>query len=296
MTVCAGFKSSYGVVLCADSQETVGAMKFDAPKLVIRPQIGTRKDKVRMLFAGAGHGPFIDRLVTEMWRAATRGPSMEMEDVVGRIEDANIEWHRKIWQVFAQKDRPTAHLLFAVYTPRRPVRLYRAIGPIINEVEDYAFVGYGEELGSFLAKNFRPAFEQIEGDVSASLFILENVKKYVDSCGGDTQIAALMLDGSIQELRAYDAGQLSEGFSSIASTLYFLFGEAITLDGPADFDDVAKRAIQEIRRTRAELRKQIKGRIKVPRRLKKSTAELYQRIEWPPVDSSAQSDTDQPNQ
>ncbi len=96
VTMCAGFKSTYGVVLCADSQETVGVMKFAAPKLVILPSIGNADDQVRMVFAGAGNGPFIDKLVEKMWEAALRGPGMTSADVFDRVEDANIEWHRRI--------------------------------------------------------------------------------------------------------------------------------------------------------------------------------------------------------
>src|ERR1700722_16781927 len=100
MTICAGFNSEYGVVLCADSQETRGSMKFDAPKLVIKPSVGTPEDTVRMLFAGAGDGPFIDKLVDRMWQAAQCGPNAAINEVITKIEDANIEWHQRIWPLY----------------------------------------------------------------------------------------------------------------------------------------------------------------------------------------------------
>jgi hypothetical protein len=285
MTICAGFKSNYGVVLCADSQETRGSMKFDAPKLVIKPSVGTPEDTVRMLFAGAGDGPFIDKLVDRMWHAAKRGPNTNIDEVISRIEDASIEWHQRIWPLYDADKRPTADILFAIHIPDKAFpRLYRATGPIFNEVKDYAFVGYGEELGTFLAENFRPDSVDIEEDVGACLFILENAKKYVDWCGGDTQLAALMLDGSIQELKAWKASQLSEGISEIARSLYCLFGSAINLElKPSLFEDTAKGVVKEIRGVRSRLRRQIKGRVKVPSRLKRSVQFLYQRIKWPPM-------------
>jgi hypothetical protein len=295
MTICAGFKSEYGVVLCADSQETRGSMKFDAPKLVIRPSVGTPDDTVRMLFAGAGDGPFIDKLVDRMWRAAERGPNTLIDDVIARIEDANIEWHQRIWPLYEADQRPIANILFVLYIPTSEPRLYRAIGPVINEIKDYAFVGYGEELGTFLAENFRPDSIDIEEDVSACLFILENAKKYVNSCGGETQLAALMLDGSIQDMNAWNARQFSEGVSEIAQSLYFLFGIAINLEGDGgNFDFSAKSTLKEIRRVRARLRNQIQGRVKVPLELKRSVERLFVKREWPPLVKLVPSDSQTP--
>ena len=78
----------------------------------------------------------------------------------------------------------------------------------MSPVDDYAFAGIGGELGGFLAEHVRIDTESIEDDVGASLYILENAKKYIDGCGGETQIAALMLDGTIHKMNAWDARAL----------------------------------------------------------------------------------------
>lgn len=302
VTICAGFRSQYGVVLCTDSQETIGAMKFDAPKLVTKPDVGSEDDQVRMLFAGAGDGPFIDKLVEGMWKSAISGPDMHCEKILQRIEDRNLEIHDKYWRVYPKEDRPLAHILFAILTDDSNPRLFRAMGPIINEVESYAFVGYGLELGTFLAENFRPDTVDIEEDVSAALFILENAKKYVDSCGGDTQIAALMIDGSISTLWSTSTSRLAEGFSDIAKDMYSLFGEAINLErSPQDFSLSARWAIREIRRTRERLKKRVPTRIKTSREIKESCTQLFTKKEWPAtkgpitMQSDSQMSEDQPS-
>ena len=283
VTICAGFKSNFGVTLCADSQETVGVMKFDAPKLVIRPRVGETSDQVRMLFAGAGDGPFIDKLVDRMWDAALQGPDMKMDEILTRIEDSNIEWHQRIWQLYPPDDRPRAEILFAIHASELQVRLFKATGPIINEVDDYAFVGLGGELGAFLAENFRIPTGGIEDEVGASLFILSNAKKYVDSCGGDSQLAALLLDGSIQELKRWNASVLSEGFEQIASELFYLFATAIDLsESSRSFLQTAKDVAVSISKAREELRKSSSERIKLPSRLGRLKS-LYRKIEWPPT-------------
>jgi hypothetical protein len=302
VTICAGFKSRFGIVLCADSQETVGAMKFDAPKLVIRPEIGDVTDKVRMLFAGAGDGPFIDKLVNEMWKAALAGPEMECEQIIDRIENKNLELHEKYWRVYSKDEKPFANILFAIVAGDQNPRLFRAMGPIINEVENYGFVGNGLELGTFLAENFRPDSVDIEEDASAALFILENAKKYVDSCGGDTQIAALLIDGSILTMQSWKAAELAEGYSRIAQALYYLFGEAVNLENSAQrFNESIRGVMKEIRETRGKLGKSVPHRIKVPKEIRETYLPLYAKIEWPPFkeppsikSSELQTSEDQP--
>jgi hypothetical protein len=290
MTICAGFKSEFGVVLCADSQETFGVMKFDAPKLVIMPDLGSPDDRVRMAFAGAGDGPFIDKLVEKMWEAAQCATGTSMQEVMERVEDANIEWHKKIWQAFGDSHRPEAEILISIYTAHR-VNLYKASGPIISEVNSYAFAGIGGELGSFLTEHFRgDHFDNIEDDVSVCLYILENVKKYVDSCGGDTQLAALMIDGSIQRMASFDARVVAEGIRTIADELFYLFSLARDLRfRKEDLDQSAKEVVRSIHATRAELRKRIKGTIRVSSRLQKAmrAPAVYRKIEWPPTEASS---------
>jgi hypothetical protein len=269
--------------MCADSQETVGIMKFDSPKLVIKPSVGDESDKVRMLFAGAGDGPFIDRLVEEMWKAAQRGQDFSMQGVFDRVEEAVIEWHKKIWDIYKGVGRPEAEILFAIYVPHE-VNLYKAIGPIITEIENHAFVGGGIELAEFLADQVRADSDSIEEDVSTSLYILSTTKRYVEGCGGDTQIAALMLDGSIQKMNPWEAEEMAKGIVDISRQIFYLFSASGDLNSKkADIERLARMTASQIKRIHAELRKKISERIEVKPALKESVPRLFVRIEWPPT-------------
>ena len=107
-----------------------------------------------------------------------------IDDVVSRIEDANIEWHQRIWPLYDSDKRPSADILFAIHIPAASPRLYKAIGPIFNEVITMRSSATGKRLGAFLAENFSPDSVDIEEDVGACLFILENAKKYVEISAG----------------------------------------------------------------------------------------------------------------
>ena len=283
VTICAGFKSTFGVVLCADSQETVGALKIDVPKLIIKPQVGRRTDKLRMAFAGAGHGPFIDKLVEKMWQAAERGPDMSMTEIVSRIEAENLEWHRKLWAVYGQVKRPDAEILIAIYADDS-VSLHRLTGPIINEIESYGFVGIGEELGTFMAEQVRADFDSVEDDVMVAIYILHNAKKYVDSCGGDTQIAAVLVDGSIHKMNNADVEAMSEGLSQIGKEIQYLFSIAGNLANKREeINKSARMTAHFVHQIRKETRNKIRHLFRVPRSLRMSANTLYEKIEWPAI-------------
>jgi hypothetical protein len=297
LTICAAFMSSYGIVMCADSQETVGVMKFDAPKLTIRPEPSDPEDKVRMIFAGAGHGPFIDKLVDKMWEAASSGSDMSTEAVVARVEEANIEWHKKIWEAYGNTSRPEAEILFAIYVQKQPVdygeekfilenpvSLYRASGPIISRIESFGFVGVGGELGHYLAEHIR-TMDDIENDIGTGLYILANAKKYVDGCGGPTQLAVLMIDGSIHTISAHDASSLEDGISKISAEVHYLLSSVLDVRmNKTEINATARNTAKEIQVIRSEMHSSAKRWIRVPRRLKNSMKQVYIiRKKWPPV-------------
>lgn len=285
MTICAGFKSMYGVVLSADTQETLGSTKIRIPKLVIKPHVGEPTDKVRMLFAGAGDGIFVDRLIEEMWKAAERCKGTKIGEVFEDVETALVDWHTKIWKVYAGTgDKPDSELIFAIYVLHE-IRLYKAFGPTVTEIQDYAFIGCGRELAEFLVDHVRVDTDSIEEDFATSLYIISNVKEHVDDCGGDTQIAALFLDGSIQTMNTYQAGQLTQGIQDIARSIFYLFSVACNSESSRDdVNRTARGTATEINRIRAALKKSVPDRVRVSQELKDSVQTLYQRIEWPPTD------------
>jgi hypothetical protein len=239
-----------------------------------------------MMFTGAGNGAFIDKLIEKMWEAALRGPEMSMQKVFDRVEDANIEWHRRIWEACVGANRPEAEILVAIYADRC-VNLYRVEGPIISPVDHYAFVGIGGELGTFLAEHLNSDSSGIEEDIGDAIYILENVKTYVDACGGDTQLAALMLDGSIQQMNSRDSDTLAKAMISMSRDIYYLFSLARDLNTrKADIDRSAQATAREIHRIRAELRKQVRRTIRVSPRLKSAVDVYYRKISWPPTRNS----------
>lgn len=80
MTIIAGFKSCEGIVICADTQESVSniskrnvhKLRFEPLPLAFYGEQAHEGDTIAAAFCGAGHGPFIDKLVNGAWEAAQK--------------------------------------------------------------------------------------------------------------------------------------------------------------------------------------------------------------------------------
>ena len=75
MTIAAGFRFNGGLILCADTQETIQELhsKTWTPKLIVEPALKLSKDSpddLMIAIAGAGDGPFIDKLTELAWLAS----------------------------------------------------------------------------------------------------------------------------------------------------------------------------------------------------------------------------------
>lgn len=72
----AGFRCQDGIVICADTQETLGSVKRNVSKLEFTkgPTWSTEQNELinhDLAFAlcGAGHGPFVDKIASRAWNA-----------------------------------------------------------------------------------------------------------------------------------------------------------------------------------------------------------------------------------
>ncbi|OLB41103.1 MAG: hypothetical protein AUH11_00365 [Acidobacteria bacterium 13_2_20CM_57_17] len=115
MTMVAGFCCTDGIVLCADSQETLdGYLKVDTPKAEIRPEGKSKRKGLFAVFVGAGHGPLIDALIEEMWDAAERARG-GMKNASDAMKAANRKYHKELKEVFRDGDPeyPRAEIIYA---------------------------------------------------------------------------------------------------------------------------------------------------------------------------------------
>ena len=196
MTIIAGFKSQDGIVLCADTQETMGPMKRNVPKLRWEPSEGwvapNDGNALAVAFCGAGHGPFIDKLVEVSWQAAKNADSLDgaCNAIERRIKD-HYEEFGKIYQVGSI---PEVELIFGVKMYQES-KLFSAVGPVVNEVRRYWCSGVGVYLADFLASRMYGSYLTAYQCVILAAYILFQAEEHVDGCGGHAHVAILRENG-----------------------------------------------------------------------------------------------------
>ena len=207
MTIVAGFKCDDGIVLCADTQETIEPLKRHVPKLRIEPKRefygGDTAEELMVAFAGAGDGPFIDKLVSRAWEGAQIGASIE--EVSSDIEKSIKETYKEYGGIYQPGYCPHVSLLYGIKMHGRSL-LFRADGPVVNEKDSYDCADTGLYLATFLCSRMYRNNLTLQQATILAAYVLFQAKEHIDGCGGQSHVAILRNTGG---------SQLSEELSGI---------------------------------------------------------------------------------
>lgn len=258
VTIAAGFVCKDGIVLCADSQETVNDyLKVSVPKVEIRPagRIASRKG-LFAVFVGAGHAALIDKLIDEMWEAAERLRG-GFRETVAAMKKANRDYYKELKEVFRDRDPeyPRVEIIFAV-SLKREVALFKATGPVINRVRNYEVAGIGDILARYICDRGARIHEMtVSRAIIISLYILNQTESYVEGCGGQGQIVIVRrgqqpecMDGMKQTAAA---SQLP--FLDIQAVQTLLFTPDLEISDD-EFESRLRRLVQGLRHSRLQQR------------------------------------------
>lgn len=190
MTIAAGYVCDSGIVLCADTQETIqGYTKNTARKLIAFTCPG-----FNLVFAGSGdNATQIDETAHEI---AARM-------IVDEPKDRG-SFHRSLRQIleelFPKAHYPRVHgpevdLLMAV-KGKDDASLYRIADCNIAPIRDRVAVGTGVVLALQLLERHYDRTVQINEAAIVCIYVLYHVKKWVDGCGGNTEIALIPKAGA----------------------------------------------------------------------------------------------------
>lgn len=213
MTIIAGFSCSDGVLLCADSQETLGSSKRSVPKLHFQPIEPVQGEEAHfsnlaVAFCGAGDGSFIDKLATEGWNACREEKSLS--DACDAIEQSIKDTYKEFGRIYQPGHCPEAHLIYGVKMDGKS-RSFSAMGPIVNEKFEFESGGVGHYMADFLASKLHCNWLPVRQAAILAAYILLEAKDHVDGCGGDPQIVALRNEGSsgtVSHTMLYDVSRL----------------------------------------------------------------------------------------
>jgi len=200
VTIVAGFKCWEGVVLCADTQETIAEIsKRNIPKLIFEPKTSYGKtkalhdDDLAVAFCGAANnGPFVDKLVQNAWEDSQAGTNLD--EVCTLIERSIELTYKKFGQIYQAGYCPSAELIYGVKMFGSS-KMFSASGPVVVEQTRYATGGGGYYMADFLSSRMYTEHLSLRQCVILAAYILFQAKEHVDGCGGESHIAILRNHG-----------------------------------------------------------------------------------------------------
>jgi 20S proteasome alpha/beta subunit len=214
MTIAAGFPCSDGLVLCADTQETItGYAKVNTQKMT---QIET--PFYNIVFTGAGDSGLIDMTVQLMDQALTQkqpNGTWKIEEVLREsLVDSFNQYIVPGFQ-FPAEERPVTPDLLIGLQQSSSSALYRASGATFRRVHEAQCVGTGLVLGkSLMAKFFDYGLSIAQGWLIA-LYVLYQAKTWVEGCGGNSDILLLSnRNQKITRIPTTDVTEMEDHFAT----------------------------------------------------------------------------------
>lgn len=191
MTIAAGFHCNEGIVLCADTQETIsGYIKGYDGKIIT----SIFHDSV-VSIAGSGSSDYIQ---TAKQKAVVGLDGIKDFPAIKKKLESNLievfDNHLGRWAHFAESERPVVELLIAVSMVAGGFGLFHWSGTSFHQTHSKA-IGAGILLANTLIQEYGIGNHTLKELSSLAIFILAKVKKNVDTCGGSTHMVIMKKGG-----------------------------------------------------------------------------------------------------
>jgi hypothetical protein len=239
LTIAAGFPCKDGLVICADTQETIpGYVKTDTEKMRV-----IQSPLFNMVFAGAGDSDLIEMTVQEMDIALTRDKVSAEWDIRKTLKTVLLDvFHNHILPDpdILPEDRP--ELLIALQYDAATL-LYKTKGTKFRQLYSAECVGRGVILAkSLTAQLFDSGMPLSQGSLVA-LYVLRQTKRWVDGCGGNSDVLLLSdRNRAIERISTADVTTLESHFDEFNGCIYpLLIATADRLASDAEFKEVMRQ-------------------------------------------------------
>lgn len=192
MTIAVGILATDGVVIAADTQETVGSHKADESKILIANQGLERGKAGAMAVTGSGDAGYLDSLNQELcgaflkkktWQGATL--LTKTKKIVREFHDDHIVPYAR----FPEHDRPQVNLVIGTQYEDR-YGLWTSEKSTLSISRKFGAVGLGRAYAQVMLKRFWAPMTAVQA-ASLAAFVIFHVKNSVDGCGNQTQIVII---------------------------------------------------------------------------------------------------------
>lgn len=194
MTIAAGFPCVDGLVLCADTRETIsGYVKTDTEKIRTFEAL-----EYKVVFTGAGGADLLDTMFDEMIEVLlTQKPqgfvqvSLTLKRKAKELYDSLV----KPYLDLPLDERPTTPTILIGMQFKAATMFYKAHGATFPQLREAECVGMGIALGKTLIKRLHRFHMSLPHAVLIAIYILRHIKRGVDGCGGNSDIILLPNNG-----------------------------------------------------------------------------------------------------
>lgn len=225
LTIATGFRCSDGVLLCADTEHTLGdQLKFSSSKISVIDAKG-----LMVAIAGAGDAAFI-RMAFE--KAVDRVLACdEIESIKGAIEETILDIHDKHIRLYPGEQKPYFDLLVAAWTEKeRRATLLRTSSTAIVDGGLYECIGMETGLAHYLIDKLYRAGISTKYAAFLAVNVLQQTKKYTPYCGGASHIMILDNDGHLAMETTGDVVDREQYFHDYDSVTRDILFECADLD------------------------------------------------------------------
>lgn len=223
VTIVAGFKCVDGVVLCADTQETLGNTKTDVPKVRLFPNNSgnDHADDLTMAFAGSGDsGPFIDKVVERIWEDVQVASSFD--EVCIAADESIKKTHKEYRNIYQTGFLPDVKLVYGIKMQGQS-KLFSSDGPTVNEKVSYDSHGSGDAIAKYIASQMYGYGSPLSQMIILAAYTVYMAKTHANGCGGATHIVKLANDGGSSFATTGEIKWIEDHIESLESYLGMAF-------------------------------------------------------------------------
>jgi 20S proteasome alpha/beta subunit len=203
VTAILAFMASDGIVMCADTEQTIGTQHKRMNTKKIGSILGA---KFQLVIGGSGDSDWVQMSITQFMDGLTRDssiiqPGFNWLKLEAAIEQHTATFFRKYIKHYAvdPEKRPTADLLIGVNSVSGRM-IYRTTDNIVNRTPSFDSVGSGSILANDLIDRlWRPSLSMLQ-TASLAIYIMDRVKNGVPGCGGNTDVALLGMKNEFEHL------------------------------------------------------------------------------------------------
>jgi hypothetical protein len=229
VTIAIGLLAKDGIVIAADTQETIGSMKMDDSKVLVANK-GTKRQKAgAMVVSGAGDGGYLDTInqeVCELFLAKKWSKKSFTATVKRHVKKFHDE-HVIPFAKYPSQERPELFLVIGTGFGSEQI-LLESDKSTVHPCRNYAAVGIGHMYARAMLRRYWVKTDTVKA-ASLAAYIMFHVKNNVEGCGNETQIVILK-DGHAEYLSDRNISMLEHSFGEYQADEVLMLHFALGLD------------------------------------------------------------------